>query len=379
MSLTHLQYLETKRFDGLDGLRCLAILPVIVHHATPRPLAGIWGKGAVGVDLFFALSGFLITTLLVREQRAQGKVSLRLFWGRRALRIFPLYYTVLGLTLLGYAWILPADHAEREHLFDNWYYHATYTANWFANYDVRHAVPFAFSWSLCVEEQFYVFWPLLVAFVRPRALLLLVLLVLIGGDWALEHGGLAALPWLAAHQRVVTSFALPIGLGSLLALLLDGERTFRVFERFLTWRPLAPLLLGGAVVALIFPNTPYFSLCVLLTLLVGSVALQPENWLAPLLSRRWITFGGRISYAAYLTHVTALEAVRRMFPFAAQSTLFVLSVGLPLVVVLASAAHYAIERPFLGLREKNLRLQPKALLSSRHLPPAARDRPSRGR
>jgi hypothetical protein len=66
-------FMRARHLPGLDGLRCLAILPVIWHHATPHPLPGIWGKGAVGVDLFFALSGFLITTLLLRERRAWGR------------------------------------------------------------------------------------------------------------------------------------------------------------------------------------------------------------------------------------------------------------------------------------------------------------------
>src|SRR6478735_11882032 len=84
----------------VDGLRGLAILPVIWHHATPRLLPGVWGKGAVGVDLFFALSGFLITTLLLRERRATGGVRLGAFYARRSLRIFPLYYLVLGFYAL---------------------------------------------------------------------------------------------------------------------------------------------------------------------------------------------------------------------------------------------------------------------------------------
>jgi peptidoglycan/LPS O-acetylase OafA/YrhL len=72
---THDHYLGTSRFPSLDGLRCLAVLPVVWHHATPRPPSGLLGRGPLGVDLFFAISGFLITTLLLRERRARGAVS----------------------------------------------------------------------------------------------------------------------------------------------------------------------------------------------------------------------------------------------------------------------------------------------------------------
>ncbi len=355
VSEAHGSFLQTKRFKGLDGLRCLAILPVIAHHATPRPLPGILGKGAVGVDLFFALSGFLITTLLLRKLRDTQKVNLKAFYVRRSLRIFPLYYAVLGAYLV-YAWLLPSAHPERVHLFANWFFHATYTANWFANYHVSHAIPFAFSWSLCVEEQFYLFWPILVASVRSRGWLMLIMAGLVFMDWRLEHGGLALwFPSLLPWQRVLTSFATPIGLGSLLGLVLDGPRGFAILSRVLVFRPFALLCLLASVLVLLIPNTPYFSLCVLLTLLVGAVAIQPKNWISGLLENRFVVLGGQLSYAAYLTHVTALAIVRRVFPEQSLSTLFVFCLGLPLIVALAAFAHFGLERP--GVKWLRKRLQ----------------------
>ncbi|HEY3820819.1 MAG TPA: acyltransferase [Polyangiaceae bacterium] len=96
---THDHFLGTSRFSSLDGLRCLAVVPVVWHHSTPRPPSGLLGRGPLGVDLFFAISGFLITTLLLRERR-RGELSVGRFYARRALRIFPAYYLVLGLTTL---------------------------------------------------------------------------------------------------------------------------------------------------------------------------------------------------------------------------------------------------------------------------------------
>ena len=87
------RFVETRHFPALDGLRGLSILAVIWHHAVDP--AGIWGY--FGVSLFFAISGFLITTLLLRERAATGRISLRNFYMRRTLRIFPLYYAVVAL------------------------------------------------------------------------------------------------------------------------------------------------------------------------------------------------------------------------------------------------------------------------------------------
>ena len=98
-------YRGTRFFASLDGLRCLSILAVIWHHCgwQSQAWAAHWSilhMGYRGVDLFFVISGFLITTLLLREREETGTVSLRDFWIRRTLRIFPLYYTVIALYVL---------------------------------------------------------------------------------------------------------------------------------------------------------------------------------------------------------------------------------------------------------------------------------------
>jgi peptidoglycan/LPS O-acetylase OafA/YrhL len=90
----------TFRFASLDGLRCLSIVGVVWHHGPGHQMGGPLGSGFLGVDLFFVISGFLITTLLLREQDRYGSISLKHFYIRRSLRIFPLYYTVLGLYVL---------------------------------------------------------------------------------------------------------------------------------------------------------------------------------------------------------------------------------------------------------------------------------------
>ncbi|HYQ28343.1 MAG TPA: acyltransferase, partial [Polyangiaceae bacterium] len=282
-SAAHDRFLATKQLPGLDGLRCLAILPVLWHHATPRLLSGVLGKGAVGVDLFFALSGFLITTLLLRERRATGGVRLGAFYARRSLRIFPLYYLVLGFYALR-ALQTQATSEVARHFLHGLPLHATYTSNWFLDYAVPHPVMFAFSWSLCVEEQFYWVWPGLVARLKSRALLAGLMSAAIVVDTLAEHAAFASfLPPGSLGLRILTSFATPIGCGSLLALLLDTPRGFALARTLLGWRVSAPLLLGLAVFWLTVPATPYLSLSVTLALLVGAVAIRADNGLSWLL------------------------------------------------------------------------------------------------
>jgi peptidoglycan/LPS O-acetylase OafA/YrhL len=347
----HERFLTSRHLPGLDGLRCLAILPVIWHHATPRLLPGVGGKGAVGVDLFFALSGFLITTLLLRELREHGRVSLRGFYARRSLRIFPLYYAVLGAYALRE--LLHASLPSAAHFLHGLPYHATYTANWFLNYDVPHPIVFAFSWSLCVEEQFYWVWPGLVALVRQRLLLALLMGLAIAIDYGAEHGALSALlPAGSQAARIVTSFATPIGFGSLLALALDSSLGFRWLSLVLGWRWAAPLLLLLSIGWLMVPATPYLSLSITLAALVGAVALRPDSAFVWLLERAPVRRLGTLSYALYLLHITALGLIRRFVPSVAESAVLVFGLGLPLSVLFAEAAHRAIERPFLRMRHR---------------------------
>ncbi len=346
------RFRERVHLPGLDGLRGLAILPVIWHHATPRPLAGLAGKGAVGVDLFFALSGLLITTLLLRERRARGTIGLAAFYARRSLRIFPLYYLTLGAYAL-WAATMPSGVAQATHFFSSLPYHASYTANWFVRYDVPHDVMFAFSWSLCVEEQFYAVWPVLIALSGRRLLLAGLMGGAIALDACAEHGLLG--PWLAvgtARFRIATSFASPIGFGALLALTLDSRLGFVSAWRVLGQRWSAPALLALVLGLLALPASPYLPLSLSLAALVASAALREDSGLDWLLERRELRWIGRVSYAAYLLHVPALGVVRRALPELREHAFLTFALGLPLALAFAHAAHRLVERPIERLRAR---------------------------
>jgi len=199
--------LARRHLPALDGIRCLAITGVVWHHSLPRPFPGWLGRGHAGVPLFFALSGFLITRLLIAEQRTSGRIDLGQFWLRRSLRILPLYYAVLVgfVLLLG----LRAPTEATRHFFASLPFYASYTSNWFVDYRVTHPVWFGFAWSLATEEQFYAWWPPLLGWAerRGRWLAPLGLLTLLGLDQLAERVGPPGLSPGEGLARIATSLS----------------------------------------------------------------------------------------------------------------------------------------------------------------------------
>ena len=223
------RFRAVRYFGSLDALRCLAIVGVIWQHSPAIPHAAMpfSDAGASGVGLFFVLSGFLITTLLLREESATGGINLRDFYVRRTLRIFPLYYAVLGLyTVL----VLLLEHNAAGRLFiNNLPYYITYTSNWFVdlivNEDGQRRVIFVFAWSLATEEQFYLFWPSIMKFFRRRTAIVILLSVMVT-DLSLSFAfGRAEIPASGLERllRIATSPSTEICCGVLLALAMHSK------------------------------------------------------------------------------------------------------------------------------------------------------------
>ncbi len=149
---------------GLDGLRALAVLAVIVYHANPSWLPG----GFLGVEVFFVISGYLITLLLVAEHERDDAVDLRGFWGRRARRLLPALFVMMGLLVV---WSAFFERDALGALRGDVVAGVLYGSNWFqvwigAGYTaVNDFAPLRHLWSLAVEEQFYVIWPVVMLFV----------------------------------------------------------------------------------------------------------------------------------------------------------------------------------------------------------------------
>ena len=152
--------LRRHHLPALDGLRAVAVCAVMAYH-----LGFGWaGGGYLGVDLFFVLSGFLITSLLIEERSTTGTVSLRRFWSRRARRLFPALLMMLGAVgfyaSLGGPGVNPTtlrgDFVATLFYFANWHFiaaHNSYFAQFLAPSPLEH------TWSLAIEEQFYLAWP----------------------------------------------------------------------------------------------------------------------------------------------------------------------------------------------------------------------------
>ena len=152
----------------IDGLRAVAVLSVVAYHASPRLLSG----GFVGVDVFFVISGFLISTIILREMEA-GSFSLAGFYARRIRRLFPALIVVLAATLaIGWYFLLPHEfRALGRHMAAGAAYFINFTLKREAGYFDAAAdeKPLLHLWSLAVEEQFYIVWPLLLLLIRKAA------------------------------------------------------------------------------------------------------------------------------------------------------------------------------------------------------------------
>jgi|SRR5215467_11307332 len=287
-----------------DGIRAVSILAVFVAHSEfmrALPHASFLEYGRVGVDLFFVLSGFLITGILLDSKSSPN--YFRNFYARRALRIWPLYYLLLALIFL----VLPAFNSSMRsaaHLI--WPYFSVYVQNLF----IHLPTPFGLepTWSLAIEEQFYISWPVLVALLRKRDLAIL-LSCLIGLSFSLrivgyEHG---------ASLKFIHNFTLcrldAISFGSLSAIWLRSRYcTLELWLR--TGRRLIVVGVLGTVVAraTFGSESTVFSYTFIAAGFTGflCVALASdlqESFLARALSLEFLRYVGKISYGLYLLHM----------------------------------------------------------------------------
>jgi peptidoglycan/LPS O-acetylase OafA/YrhL len=339
--LSYSQFAEAHRFPAFDGIRAIAALLVVVFHfAGPH---GQFLSGWLGVHLFFVLSGFLITTLLLREERAAGQVSLANFWIRRVLRIVPAYWAVLGATL---AILLLSGEVTAAGV--------RQSLGWFATLNPDLAptgMDFSQAWTIGIEQKFYLVWPL-VAFVavlasaRRRALVWVVCLVVLGGLT------------VAVSSYFVHFGVILFGCG--LALALDSPGAFRIV-RFLT-TPLAGTLALLALVALLLtapaltaaahsqvPTIVLFGLSAAAAIPALCARSLPSRVLgsSPL---RWI---GDRSYAIYLTQVIGGEIVHALFPRA--PVLVAFPVIVIVILMMSDVLHRWVELPGITLGRRWVR------------------------
>ncbi len=305
----HSAYAARSRFGSLDGLRCLCILAVIWHHSPwwtgiagrPRLLE----RGFVGVDFFFVLSGFLITTLLLREAGRKGRFSLAGFYWRRALRILPVYYFVVTF-VAAYLYFV-SGRAEILPLLP--YYYA-----FLSNFLVEQIPLLSPTWSLAVEEQYYLIWPLALL-ILPRRLVLPVLALVIGANvlGAIGVFGLSPATLGPLRFSLPSATYAPILIGSALALLLDRGPVFAALWPVLGRRGAAPLAFAAILVLLqSLPDDlrglPNLVLHLAMAVALAALVMREDHMLAAPLRWRPIARIGEISYGIYLYHLLALHA-----------------------------------------------------------------------
>ncbi|MEP3481528.1 MAG: acyltransferase [Fuerstiella sp.] len=344
---------STSRIPSLDGLRAISVVMVLAAHSAltvdfPEPLVPFFRIGGqIGVRVFFVLSGFLITSLLIREQAKSSSVSLTGFYLRRSLRIFPVYVCyLLAVVLFTYVSGLSIG-------LDGYVHAATFTTgvrpgdNW----------ALAHTWSLSVEEQFYLFWPFLFAFAAPllrKRLAIGIALVIPftrilfwawGAKWLVQYSFLGngdAIMWgcvsalvLAETPSLVKKLAQSNPQHRLLTatFVLFG---MEIFHRGHFWPALSvPLTLTVESFAIVF--------------IIYSVTQNRSGMVFDILNHPIVSRVGVLSYSIYLWQQLALYPASENFtPYVWQR--FPQNILVALVVAVLS--YNLIEKPFLNLKEK---------------------------
>lgn len=357
------QFRSVRHFASLDALRCIGIIGVIWQHSPgiPREVMSFTDAGASGVALFFVLSGFLITTLLLREETATGNINLRNFYIRRSLRIFPLYYAVLTLYVILVLFL--EKNAAGKLFFENLPYYLTYTNNWFVDLklheDGQRRVIFIFAWTLATEEQFYLFWPSLMKFLR-RNVAIAILLVIMVSDLVLEFiFGQIDVPANTTERmlRIATSPSTEICAGVLLAIFLHSKSGFESAWKILRYR-WSIWIAGG--MALAIANWPgnsnagwYLAQAITFTLFLACCVIRSDHGLAGILNNRILVRIGVVSYGMYLLHMLAVNTVRILLPRLGIESQFLTFALAVLIAYLAAEFSFRLfETPILNLKSR---------------------------
>jgi len=343
--------LSCSRIPALDGLRAIAVFLVIFYHFTYR-----WVPASLGVLAFFVLSGFLITWLLLKENEKTGAVSISGFYKRRALRIFPAFYCYWGGWL--FLLLVTGHKVSWPDVMSAFFYVSNYYQGLFhpAGSYVSH------TWSLAIEEQFYLLWPLSFYFGRRNLKRLtwylagliglvwvyrLVLTVVFHVDQAyiyrafdtrIDHLMVGCLTAIIVRRGALQSFwraisakpYLPLLTIALLSLSSYGTVNSARYRDVVGFA-IEPLLVAVLMIQLIaFSTTPAW----------GWFDSQPMRYL------------GQISYSLYLYHPALGHMVFKRLPGIASWEK--LGIALLLTIAVASASYYCIEKPFLRLKDRTI-------------------------
>ncbi|MEO0746113.1 MAG: acyltransferase [Pseudomonadota bacterium] len=355
--LSHQTYRDTVHFGSLNGLRFLCIFGVLWHHAPVRDslaeVSVFFSRGFLGVDFFFVLSGFLITTLLLREEHKTGRFSLRGFYWRRVLRILPVYFLVV--TAVGAYYIIAKGQTEFLSLLPFYY---LFLSN-FLQGDIPMLAP---TWSLSVEEQYYLIWPLLLLLI-PRRHILSVLAILIALNIAAVTGGLSGLGIRAVEAgplvfRMFNATYAPILIGSGLAIVLHNRAGFEALARVFGVRAAALVAFAILFVLLVtlpedVTGWPNLVLHMTMAACLASIAMREDHVLSAVFKLPPVVRVGEISYGIYLYHLIALHIANvglNRLGWHGDWSVFIVYSAITIVIAELSFRYY--ETPFLNLRHR---------------------------
>jgi peptidoglycan/LPS O-acetylase OafA/YrhL len=349
--LSHDEYLALKRFPALDGLRAVSALMVVFFHNVD---AG-WLQGWIGVQIFFVLSGFLITTLMLREHDRDGRVSMRNFYLRRFFRILPVYFLVLAISLVvlliggRFTTTGPGNELPLYLTFFN---------------EFGHGGIYGQSWSLGIEQKFYLLWPVLAfstvllgrkALFGKRLVLSLTLMTL----------SLVAVPFTVDQDpRGWPSHYFSVLIGCLLAVLMHNKRGYTLVKPLT--RPWVATVVALAFVGVhlsvqwastyldmphhrILGTIPGFvAICppyvvAVALLLPALLSSAPPQWL---LTRKPMVFIGERSYSVYLMQALAAGVVEPLMPH--ESWLRAIPVA-AIALLMAHVSYRWVEQPMINL------------------------------
>jgi peptidoglycan/LPS O-acetylase OafA/YrhL len=336
----------TQKIPQLDGVRGIAILLVIIHNTNAFPslhLDWISRYGWMGVDLFFVLSGFLITGILLDAK--QSGAYFKNFYARRCLRIWPLYYSLLIFMLV----ILPhARPSEAHMIFERsspWWAYPFFVQNFLVPIPAEAAGPLGVTWSLAIEEQFYLIWPWFVRYFSSSQIMRIAAGVILFSP-PLRF-------YLAMHHVNIYSnfFCRLDGLmaGALLAAMVRSEG-FVPSKRV---RLAGICFLIAACLAALTENQHARWICFSMASL-ASVSLvylslfSPSKWVQAIFRNRFLGYTGLISYGLYLLHRLPFDASKiiHLDPYPWLSFLSVIACS----YLLAAASWTFLEKPFLRMK-----------------------------
>jgi peptidoglycan/LPS O-acetylase OafA/YrhL len=338
------RYQEQRRFNALDGVRAVAVLLVVTWHVRGGELSDL--NGDFGVSAFFILSGYLITTLAVREEARTGRFSYAGFMIRRIFRIWPLLWLGVGV----YSVAIYGFHLDnRVHAFTKAIPYYLFYFPEVPSFSVpptsmhgEGPVPFSGVWSLGIEEKFYLVWPI-VAFAilknrRGRGWLALALSAVF--YLVQEFGTRFEAKYLYAYA--------PIALGAALAFCLQNRRGFEFFRRAVPAWLAAVVLLGSIYLNHYRPGVPGTVVHeVLVAALIGYVVVNPTSIGARMMSNAMLRRIGELSYGLYLFHVLGLKVADKLLPSGQTLPLAFaeMAIGLPLAYVGCELLHRYFEGP----------------------------------